>query len=346
MHPSPDRVRVVPSKLVWVAKETIDDLLSQGTDCYRLASSPGCWVERFGAACLVSHDAGLPGGLIDEICLRPDLGPPLEAIYARKLVQGPGSSDAPKKVWSSGDHHPANHPLKESRPEIATHPPGDSTSTNCKDRYLTKEAGLFYEVDFSLGYSCGLFLDQRANRAKVRSFQPERVLNCFSFTCSFSVCGASVGARTTSLDLSKQSLTRGRRNFALNGLAETGHRFLADDVFDVLPRLARRGETFDVIILDPPTFSRGRGGRVFRAGNDLPALVEMALACAAPSAKLLVSTNCSRLPQDALGKLLRRSLKVPLRMESPEAPSDFSGGTGASTLWLSLRDRDRSDSKR
>ncbi len=307
-------------KLAWLPQEIISTLIAGGTDCYRLATSPGCWVERFGSACLVSHDGGLPAGLIDEIRRHPEIGPPLEAIYARKLVRGPGATDAPKQVWGE--------------------------TQNSEARYLSKEAGLHYEVDFSVGYSCGLFLDQRANRQRVRSFQPERVLNCFSFTCSFSVCGASVGARTTSLDLSKQSLTRGRRNFAVNRLDETGHRFLADDVFDVLPRLARRGETFDLIILDPPTFSRGRGGRVFRAESDLPALVELALACATPKARLLVSTNCSRISQDELGKLLKKSIRAPFIIEQPERLPDFPGETGSSTLWLSLRDRHSSHPER
>lgn len=317
---SPDQSRAVTSKLTWLPDETIHAFIAEDTDCYRLASSPECWVERFGSTCLVSHDAALPTSLIEDICKHSKVGPPLEAIYARKLVRGPGTADAPKMVWG------------EAR--------------NSDARFLAKEAGLLFEVDFSLGYSCGLFLDQRANRAHLRSFKPERVLNCFSFTCSFSVGAASVGARTTSLDLSKHSLTRGRRNFAVNGLDETGHRFLADDVFDVLPRLARRGETFDVIILDPPTFSRGRGGRVFRAETDLPALVEMALACATPSARLLISTNCSRISQGDLQKLLKKSIKIPLLIEQPEGLPDFPEESGSSTLWLSLRNRHRSHAER
>ncbi len=306
--------------LTWLSSETISELAAEDTDCYRVASSPRCWVERFGSACLVSHDAGLPAGLIDEILSHSESSPPIVAIYTRKLVQGPGASDAPKLVWGEAQ--------------------------NLDSKFLTKEGGLLYEVDFSVGYSCGLFLDQRGNRARVRLLKPERVLNCFSFTCSFSVCGASVGASTTSLDLSKQSLIRGRRNFTVNGIAESGHRFLADDVFDVLPRLARRGETFDVIILDPPTFSRGRGGRVFRVESDLPALVDLALACALPEAHLLVSTNCSRISQSDLRKLLKKSLKAPLVIESEDGLPDFPAGTGSSTLWLSLGDRHRRHSKR
>lgn len=306
--------------MTWLTDKTISAFLAEETDCYRLASSPGCWVERFGSACLVSYDDELPADWVEEIRRRSDIGPPLTAIYARKLVRGPGASDAPKQVWGETE-------ISEAR-------------------YLTREAGILYEVDFSVGYSCGLFLDQRANRARVRSLKPQRLLNCFSFTCSFSVCAASVGAHTTSLDLSKQSLTRGRRNFEVNGLDETGHRFLADDVFDVLPRLARRGESYDVIILDPPTFSRGRGGRVFRAESDLATLVDLALACATPTAKILVSTNCSRISQGDLQKLLKKSVKTPMHIEQAEKAPDFPEGSGSSTLWLALRDRHRGHSER
>jgi hypothetical protein len=108
---------------------------------------------------------------------------------------------------------------------------------------VAHEERLCYEIDFLAGYSCGLFLDQRANRRRLRATKAERVLNLFSYTCSFSVAAAAGGAQTLSIDISKAALDRGRRNFALNGLSLEGHRFMADDAFDVLPRLARRGES-------------------------------------------------------------------------------------------------------
>src|SRR4029077_8305013 len=106
------------------------------------------------------------------------------------------------------------------------------------------------------GYSVGLFVDQRENRRYVREMEPKRLLNCFAYTCSFSVAAAAGGAQTVNVDLLKKNLARGRENFALNALSTADHRFIADDVRPVLRRLARRGEKFDMIILDPPTFSR------------------------------------------------------------------------------------------
>src|SRR4030095_10911622 len=115
---------------------------------------------------------------------------------------------------------------------------------------------------------------------------------------------------TVSVDLSKKSLDRGRENFALNQLSMEGHRFIADDVLDVFPRLAKRGEKFDTIILDPPTFSRGNKGRKFQVERDLEALVAAALEVAEPKARVLISTNCTRLETRDLEQLARYQLKL------------------------------------
>src|SRR5256884_275046 len=132
----------------------------------------------------------------------------------------------------------------------------------------TTEHRLKFGVDFGAGYSVGLFIDQRENRKFVRQLKPKRILNCFAYTCSFSVAAASASAQTVNVDLSKKSLERGRRNFELNVLSTEGHKFIADDVRPVLQRLARRGEKFDMIILDPPTFSRTKGGAAFHVERD------------------------------------------------------------------------------
>ena len=156
------------------------------------------------------------------------------------------------------------------------------------------EAGVRYGLDFAGGYSAGLFIDQRANRARLRALKPKRLLNTFAYTCSFSVVAALGGAETVSVDLSRRSLTRGEENFQRNGLdPKAGHRFIADDVLAVLPRLARRGEKFDAIILDPPTFSRNQAGAAFQVQRDFDRLVALALEVAAPGAKILLSVNHS-----------------------------------------------------
>jgi 23S rRNA (cytosine1962-C5)-methyltransferase len=188
------------------------------------------------------------------------------------------------------------------------------------------------------GYSCGLFIDQRANRGRVRTNCSGTLLNLFSYTCSFSVAAAAAGAQTVSIDLSKVALERGRRNFALNDLSTDGHRFIADDALDALSRLVRRGEKFEWIVLDPPTFSRGRRGRVFRVERDYGRLIEMSFSCAAPGGMVLLSTNCSTLDISKLRALGPRH--VPSRVtffESPPLP-DIPVRHGASTIWMRINE--------
>ena len=206
---------------------------------------------------------------------------------------------------------------------------------------VVQEAGMRFGLDFAAGYSAGLFIDQRANRALVCRRGAARLLNTFAYTCSFSVAAAMAGAETVSVDLSKKSIDRGRANFALNGLDQTKHRFIADDVLDVLPRLARRGEKFDAIVLDPPTFSRGNKGRKWQVENDFEDLLLATLELAAPKARILLSTNCTRLHRRALENIARFALKITRRAASfhqepalPDIPAPFA----AHTLWLFLGD--------
>ncbi|PYL97802.1 MAG: hypothetical protein DMF18_01240, partial [Verrucomicrobia bacterium] len=174
----------------------------------------------------------------------------------------------------------------------------------------------------------------------VRQAKPERLLNCFAYTCSFSVAAASAGAQTVNVDLSKKSLERGRQNFVLNSLSTEGHKFIADDVRPVLRRLARRGEKFDVIILDPPTFSRTKGGEAFHVESDLEELIVAALELIDGNGWILVSTNCETLNEQALERMARYGLKLSRRagvFHRQPTPLDFPPGAAARTIWLTLR---------
>src|SRR5262249_31787467 len=158
----------------------------------------------------------------------------------------------------------------------------------------------------------------------VRHLTPRKLLNCFSYTCSFSVSAAYVGATTLNIDLSKKSLARGRENFALNSLSTMGHRFIADDVAAVVPRLARNREKFDVVILDPPTFSRSPGGKTFHVENDFENLLVDCLEVTERNSHVLLSTNCSTLREHALEVMARYGLKAARRAgtfhRSPSLP--------------------------
>jgi 23S rRNA (cytosine1962-C5)-methyltransferase len=202
------------------------------------------------------------------------------------------------------------------------------------------ENGVRYGIDFSAGYAVGLFLDQRANRGLLRASKPSRLLNTFAYTCSFSVCAALEGAETLSIDLSRKSLDRGAENFRLNGISTSGHRFIADDVLDAMPRLVQKKERFDAIILDPPTFSRGNKGRRFHAESDLEKLLLLALDLATPNARILLSTNCTKVRSSDLESLSRFALKSRRLngqfLRATPLP-DFPPDAGAQTLWIHLR---------
>ncbi len=204
-----------------------------------------------------------------------------------------------------------------------------------------REAGILYGLDYAGGYSAGLFIDQRANRARLRAWKPKRVLNTFAYTCSFSVVAALAGAETVSVDLSRRSLTRGEGNFVRNGLdPKVGHRFIADDALAVLPRLARRGEKFDAIILDPPTFSRNQAGAAFQVQRDFEKLVALALDVAAPGAKVLLSVNHSAMRVADLEWAARNAMKLAGlagRFSAAAPLADFPPGEGAKTVWLELK---------
>lgn len=138
----------------------------------------------------------------------------------------------------------------------------------------------------------GLFLDHAPlRRWLLNNTKGQRVLNTFAYTGSLSVAAGLGGAsHVTTLDLSKSTTEWGRANWALNGLAEDKSDFIYGDYFEWLPKLARKDRKFDCVILDPPSFSRGKKGN-FSTSRDLIALHENALDVLAPHGYLITSLN-------------------------------------------------------
>jgi len=299
----------------WIDANLLRDFEAEGTDSHRLCTIDDGWVERFGRDVLISFKRVLGRErLVQELqwwasAVRFEF----RRIFARFAPRKNEEREPPRLIF--GD-------------------PGTSLQTIATERHLK------FGIDFGAGYSVGVFIDQRENRRYVRHIAPKRLLNCFAYTCSFSVSAACIGANTLNVDLSKKSLARGRENFALNSLPTIDHRFIADDVMDVLPRLARKGEKFDVIILDPPTFSRAPGGKTFQVENDFEKLLVNALELAERDSHILLSTNCSTLREHALEVMARYGLKATRRAAAfhrqPRLP-DFPLGSGASSIWLILR---------
>ncbi len=299
----------------WIDASLLRDFQAEGTDAHQLCTMEDGCVERFGRDILISFKRVLARErLLQELQSWASATPfEIGRVFARFVPRKSEEREPPRLIF--GD-------------------PAENLQTVVTERHLK------FGIDFGVGYSPGLFLDQRENRHYVRHIAPKRLLNCFAYTCSFSVSAAYVGATTLNIDLSKKSLARGRENFALNSLSTLDHRFIADDVMAVLPRLARRGEKFDVIILDPPTFSRSPGGKTFRVENDFEKLLIDTLELAERDGHVLLSTNCSALREHALEVMARYALKTARRAatfrRSPPLP-DFPPGAGASSIWLALR---------
>ncbi|MCI8334644.1 MAG: class I SAM-dependent rRNA methyltransferase [Lachnospiraceae bacterium] len=121
------------------------------------------------------------------------------------------------------------------------------------------ENGVRYLVDVKEGQKTGFFLDQKYNRLAVqRLCRDARVLDCFTHTGSFALNAGIAGAREVlGVDASETGILQAGKNAELNGLSDRV-RFLCRDVFELLPELEGAGETFDVVILDPPAFTKSR----------------------------------------------------------------------------------------
>ncbi|MDI9243096.1 class I SAM-dependent rRNA methyltransferase [Fusibacillus kribbianus] len=122
-----------------------------------------------------------------------------------------------------------------------------------------EENGVHYMVDVKEGQKTGFFLDQKYNRKAIwKLCSGARVLDCFTHTGSFALnAGLAGAAHVTGVDASELGVAQARENAALNHL-EDRVDFVCADVFELLPELERKGEKFDVVILDPPAFTKSR----------------------------------------------------------------------------------------
>jgi 23S rRNA (cytosine1962-C5)-methyltransferase len=225
-------------------------------------------------------------------------------------------------------------------------------------RFTILENGLLFHLDFQEGYSVGLFLDQRDNRRRLlhrhiaagfplpaHGSPGTTVLNTFAYTCAFSVCAARAGAHTTSIDLSKKYLEWGRENFRINQLDPASHDFLHGDVFSWLRRLSRRSRLYDLILLDPPTFSRSKESGTFRAETDYSRLVAAAIPLLKPGGILFASSNTAHLNPDwflasitdaiqASGRAIQQQHYAP---QPPDFPVTRTEPAHLKSVWLGIR---------
>jgi 23S rRNA (cytosine1962-C5)-methyltransferase len=315
---------------------------SQSTTAFRLLNGasdayPGCYVDVLGPYLLAQSPQALTpqqNATLAELAAAMTT----QAAYYKRLITSPRTVEqadmSPKLLFGS----PA------------------------PERFTVLENGLGFELSFAEGYSVGLFLDQRDNRRRLLSghvaagfrlvkseqwHSPARpeVLNTFAYTCGFSVCAAKRGARTTSLDLSKKYLEWGKANFLANQIDLAGHDFIFGDVFDWLRRFSKRGRRFDVILLDPPTFSRSKEFGSFRASQDYSKLVATALPLLNSGGVLFASCNAAGWPPEQFLESVKAPLRVAKRAilqqqyfpQPPDFPVSRPEPAYLKTVWLRVK---------
>ena len=204
---------------------------------------PGFTVDRFGDI-LVTEVLSLGMEVRKDLLypllvdlLRED-GVTVRAIYER--------SDAPLRD-------------KEGLPKVTGFYPLPGLATDLDGHLLLEENGIRYDVDYIHGQKTGFFLDQKYNRRAAAALAPGRkVLDCFTHTGAFALNAAKGGAaEVIGVDASQLGVDQATKNAALNGMSDRV-RFLCRDVFELLPELHRQGEQFDLVVLDPPAFTKSR----------------------------------------------------------------------------------------
>ena len=175
---------------------------------------------------------------------------------------------------------------------------------------IVEENGLQFHVDLNDQLNQGLFLDMRKNRKLVASYAKDKaVLNCFAYTCSFGVYCRKFGAlRVTNVDISSKVLKKGQENYRLNHLHVGRSEFVQDHAVEYMQRVAKRNNFFDIIILDPPSFSRYQG-KAFSVKKDMPLMIEKALQALTPSGILFISTNLSSISRPQMEEWVHAAAK-------------------------------------
>lgn len=163
------------------------------------------------------------------------------------------------------------------------------------DFFTVLENGVLYQVFMNDGLMTGIFLDQHEVRGSLVDglTMGKSLLNMFSYTAAFSVAAAMGGAsQTTSVDLAKRSRELSQAHFQANGLSTDEHRFIVMDVFEYFKYAKRKDLTYDVIVLDPPSFARNKK-QTFSVAKDYHKLISQSLEILNPGGIIIASTNAA-----------------------------------------------------
>lgn len=195
------------------------------------------------------------------------------------------------------------------------------------ETFTILENGVSYRVFMNDGLMTGIFLDQHEVRGALVDGLAlgKTVLNMFSYTAAFSVAAAMGGAiETTSVDLAKRSRELSQAHFDANGLDMSQHHLVVMDVFEYYRYAKRKGLSYDVIVIDPPSFARNKK-QTFSVAKDYHKLIAQALEILNPGGTIIASTNASNVSVQQFKKELEKGFKAVSHayVDFKQLPADF-----------------------
>lgn len=203
------------------------------------------------------------------------------------------------------------------------------TGTEGPEPLLVKENNITYATYLNEGLMTGIFLDQKEVRGRLAKGMAKglSVLNTFSYTGAFSVAAAMGGAKeTVSVDLAKRSLPKTQEMFAVNGLSLDSNRIVVMDVFDYFNYAKRKSLSFDMIILDPPSFARSKK-RTFSVAKNYGELVAEVSDLLNDQGQLIASTNAANVSLDKYQQMIEDAFtkkgKSFKKIGTHRLPADF-----------------------
>jgi 23S rRNA (cytosine1962-C5)-methyltransferase len=253
----------------------------------------------------------------------------LDCAQERQLAEVWAETLRLRSVYLKRRPQEARHAANVQRDWLA---PSEPVYGEAREELTALEDGVPYLIRPGSDLSIGLFTDARPARRWVREHASGRVLNTFAYTCGFGLNAALAGADVVkNLDLSRKVLGWGQENYALSGLAAPDHDFIYGDVFDWLTRLSRKGEQFDLVVLDPPSFARGPGG-VWRSEHDYARLAAQAAAVLAPGGQLLALNNHAGVSAPSFERMVQDGIPALRLGERFGAGDDYPGATHLKVL--------------